>query len=127
MSEMNRLSTASNPYQGEHKKVLCVCSAGLLRSPTTAVVLASDPFNFNTRAVGAVEEFALIPVDRVLLAWADEIVCMESAHAEVVNNKLKEYEFTREVIILGIPDNFEYRDEELMKLINSRYTERKGQ
>lgn len=31
MSLMNRLGNADNPYQDRYKRVLCVCSAGLLR------------------------------------------------------------------------------------------------
>ncbi len=76
----NRKRNSGNPYQGEFKRVLCVCSAGLLRSPTAAMVLSQDPFNFNTRAAGIVPNYALIPVDEVLLEWADEIVCMELEH-----------------------------------------------
>ena len=47
MSKMNRLANTQNKYQGKYKKVLCVCSAGLLRSPTAALVLSQEPFNFN--------------------------------------------------------------------------------
>ncbi len=77
MREMNRMHNAGNLHQGQYKKVLCVCSAGLLRSPTTAVVLSKEPYNFNTRAAGCVPDYALIKVDAVLIHWADEIVCME--------------------------------------------------
>ena len=63
MSTMNRLANTHNPYQGDFKKVLCVCSAGLLRSPSTAFVLSQDPFNFNTIAAGINEDYALIVVD----------------------------------------------------------------
>jgi predicted protein tyrosine phosphatase len=77
MSFMNRLGNCTNPYQGNTKKVLCVCSAGLLRSPTAAVVLSQEPFNYNTRAAGISTDYALVQVDDVLVTWADEIVCMD--------------------------------------------------
>lgn len=80
MSMLNRLANVNNPYQGSARRVLCVCSAGLLRSPTTAVVLANEPFNYNTRAAGTSDEFALVPVDQALLTWANEIVCMQLEH-----------------------------------------------
>ena len=67
MSLMNRLANTHNHYQGDAKRVLCVCSAGLLRSPTAAFVLSQEPFGFNTRAAGIAEDFALIVVDDVLL------------------------------------------------------------
>ena len=109
------MEVSKNPYQGEYKRVLCVCSAGVLRSATTAVVLAQEPFNYNTRSAG-VEFYALIPVTEVLLTWADEIVCMTKEH----ENKLKL--ITKKLIkCLDIPDSYEYRNEDLMKMIKENY------
>jgi len=115
---MNRLANSSNKYQGKYKRVLCVCSAGLLRSPTAALVLSQEPYNFNTRAAGLEPEFALIPVDRVLLEWADEIVTMTSDQAQGVRALLEE---EKPIVVLGIEDNFRYRDPELIKLIRESY------
>jgi len=118
---MNRMANARNPYQGMYKRVLCVCSAGLLRSPTAAFVLSQPPYNFNTRAAGISQDYALIPVDEVLLHWADRIVCMNEDHAVFINDSLETRGLTKEVVCLNIPDNFEYRNEELIELIKSRY------
>ena len=49
---MNRIANSTNPFQKDYKRVLCVCSAGLLRSPTAAYVLSQAPYNYNTRAAG---------------------------------------------------------------------------
>lgn len=114
MSMMNRKANCHNKYQGTAKRVLCVCSAGLLRSPTAAFVLQKE-FGFNTRAAGLTEEFALIPVDEVLLEWAEEVVVMENWMAE----KLKDFDGT--LICLNVPDNFERMDEELQQIILSKY------
>jgi predicted protein tyrosine phosphatase len=120
---MNRIHTAGNPYQGPFKRVLCVCSAGLLRSPTAALVLSQEPFNFNTRAAGC-KDYALVQVDRVLIHWADEIVVMEPSHAHTLEFDHPEIvTLGKKVKVLRIPDNFEYRDPELMKLIAERYQE----
>ena len=123
---MNRLNNCTNPYQGDFKKVLCVCSAGLLRSPTAAWVLSQEPYNFNTRAAGATEDFALVPVDEVLLTWADEVVTMGPEQAETINTLLKILGLydPPKVISLDIPDNFRYRDPQLVELIKQRYDER---
>jgi len=121
MSFMNRLANSSNPFQGTTKKVLCVCSAGLLRSPTTAVVLSQEPYNFNTRAAGLTTEFALIPVDNVLLQWADEIVCMDQYQKSVLEEKLTKLSIQTPVVCLDIPDSFAYRDPTLVKLIKENY------
>ena len=59
MSTFNKLANTRNPYQGTSKRVLCVCSAGLLRSPTIAWILSNPPFNFNTRAAGVSLEYVL--------------------------------------------------------------------
>ena len=118
--QMNRLANAHNIYQGQYKRVLCVCSAGLLRSPTAAWVLSQDPYNFNTRAAGLTKEFALIPVDRVLLHWADEVVCMSAEQAVQVRDMLEE---DKPIVVLEIPDIYGYRDPELVEAIRTKYDE----
>jgi predicted protein tyrosine phosphatase len=114
MSTMNRMANSKNEFQGEDKRVLCVCSAGLLRSPTAAFVLQKE-FGFNTRAAGLSKEYALIPVDDVLLHWADEVVVMETWMAHELAN------FDGALICLNIPDNYERMDPELQNLILSTY------
>lgn len=128
---MNRKHLAGNPFQGTTKKVLCVCSAGLLRSPTTAVVLAGDPWNYNTRAAG-IYDSALIPVDEVLIHWADEIVCMEQYHADyllsafgtdlIMDPQVQGAANLPPILTLGIPDNYEYRNPQLINLIKEAYS-----
>lgn len=112
MTDHNRKWNSKNPYQGKYKRVLCVCSAGLLRSPTVAWVLSNEPYNFNTRAAGLDVGHALIPVDDVLLEWADEIVCMDEYQQEVLKGRT-----SKPVHNLKIGDNFEYRDKGLVKII----------
>lgn len=128
MDDMNRIWNAANPNQGAFKKVLCVCSAGLLRSPTTALVLSQAPYNYNTRAAGIDTGHALIPVDDVLLIWADEIVCMNSEQKtrlnEMMLDKPKSYGMPKPIVCLHIPDSYEYRDPKLIKLIKANYPAR---
>lgn len=121
MSFMNRLGNCTNPYQGEYKRVLCVCSAGLLRSPTAAFVLSQEPYNYNTRAAGATKEYALVVVDDVLITWADEIVCMNEGQQKQLMSMVKDKKLKTLVINLDIPDSFAYRDPELIKLIKEKY------
>lgn len=121
---MNRLGNITNRFQqiDKHRRVVCVCSAGLLRSPTAALVLSQEPWNFNTRAVGLVPQFALVPLDEVLLEWADEFVCMTEEQAAEVSGRLEAIRVTTPVTCLNIPDNFGYRDPVLMDLIRERYS-----
>ena len=116
----NRLHNCKNPYQGQYKKVLCVCSAGLLRSPTTALVLSQDPYNYNTRACG-VHDYALVMIDDVLVVWADEIVVVEESIGDLVKPYLERLKLNTPIKCLNIPDNFEYRDEDLITKIKESY------
>jgi len=124
MTLRNRLNTAFNRYQGKHRKVLTVCSAGILRSPTAAHLLASDPFNFNTRSAGVSDEYAFIPACQVMLEWADDIICMEDWHAAQIKARLEDIGLgAKDVKVLGIPDNFEYRDPKLVELMMIKFKE----
>lgn len=120
--DYNRLSVIENPYQGRFKRVLCVCSGGVLRSPTTAWILSNDPWNYNTRSAGT-EDYALIAVDEALLLWAEEIVCMEERHAIKVRALIKEYGIheDKSLHVLKIPDNFQYRNARLIEHITKAY------
>lgn len=113
---MNRLANSKNEFQGSFKKVLCVCSAGLLRSPTAALVLSQPPFGFNTRAAGISDDFALIVVDQILVHWADEIVCMTKDQAELLKRVTE-----KPIVCLNIEDSFAYRDPELIKRVADAY------
>ena len=113
----------SNSYQGDYKRVLTVCSANMLRSPTMAHVLSAEPYNFNTRSAG-IAGFALIPVTEDLLMWADEVVCADTEHALYIRDKMIEYMLDKPIIDLNIPDIYEYRNPELIELIKERYGQR---
>lgn len=117
-NDMNRKWNSKNEFQMKYKRVLCVCSAGLLRSPTTAWVLSNEPYNFNTRAAGFDVGHALIPVDDVLIEWADEIVCMDEYQQKRLQEKT-----TKPVHNLKVGDNFEYRDKGLVTIIKIRAKE----
>lgn len=108
-------------FQGKFKHVLCVCTANMLRSPTAALVLSQDPFNYNTRSAG-VWDGALIKITPQLLTWADEIVTMEPEHTAAVRSMMNGMVPTMPIIELGIPDDYEYRDPALMKMITLRYS-----
>lgn len=122
MIRQNALWNCKNPHQGNYKRVLTVCSAGLLRSPTIAWVL-SNKTDFNCRSAG-VHDYALVQVDDVLIKWADLIICAEEAIESIILNKYKDQLEHRTVINLDIPDNFSYRDPKLIKIIEEKLKER---
>ena len=122
MHDMNRLATAVNPYQGPFKKVLFVCSAGILRSPTAAHLFSSPPWNMNTRACGAEPSFALIPISEALVHWADEIVCMTQAHRTAIDEFIMRHP-EKKAHVWNIPDDYAYRDERLVEILEDKGNE----
>jgi len=118
----NSKSPYDNPYQGSDKKVLFVCSAGILRSATAARIYAKK---YNTRAAGSAS-YALIPVSHELLLWADEVVFVnrENFLATKINYDLDEIKNRGTVItVLDIPDDYEHMDPDLIKHFEKQYEE----
>jgi predicted protein tyrosine phosphatase len=100
--------------------VLCVCSAGLLRSPTVAWVLSQPPYNCNVRIAGVRPEYALVPVDEVLINWAEDIVAVNKFEAQTVRDIINKYRHALcdpKVWELQLPDQFEFRDPTLVGMI----------
>lgn len=132
VSFRNRTMVAKNDCQGNFKKVLCVCSAGVLRSPTLAEVLSQPPYNFNTRAVGSATEFALIPIDPVHVIWADDIIVFsDDAFASVLNiieslNEGSSVPFHRKITLFNVPDYYNFRDPELVSILKQKCEELYG-
>ena len=130
-SPMNALHNVTNPYQGKDKRVLCLCSAGILRSARLAQILQQD-YNCNTRSAG-VADYALIPVSTALLEWADEIVCVEQEIEMqlmndiqlLVNQGLWVEEdidgIRQKTITLDIPDIFDRMNPTLQRIIIEQY------
>ena len=116
----NAIWNCKNPHQGKDKKILCLCSAGLLRSPTIAKVLARLD-GFNPRSAG-VNDYALIPVDEVLIHWADIIICAHEEHRQMLITKQLITE-DDPVVVLNIPDKYAYNDPELIKIIEQKLQE----
>lgn len=112
MIRRNAMHNCTNPNQGKSKKILCVCSAGLLRSPTLAGELYKR--GFNTRAAG-VHDYALVQVDEVLIKWADVIIFVSAGLRYALEGLVTE---GKQMIELNIPDMYEYRHPELVKIIN---------
>lgn len=110
----------NNPYQGTDKKVLFVCTMGILRSATAARMYAKK---YNTRAAGTHPE-ALILLTEMLIQWADEIVFVNSKNykqawdmypKELFRNNKTTY------TVLNIPDDYEHGHPEMIKAFEEQY------
>jgi predicted protein tyrosine phosphatase len=117
-AKRNQLANVTNQYQGTVKKVLCVCSAGLLRSPTIASFLNKE-YGYNTRAVGVGVEYALIPISDALVYWADLIVCAEKSHERYIRDNLPN-DSLPPIISLDIEDDYGYNQPELVDQIRNK-------
>lgn len=114
-----------NPYQGTDKKVVFVCSMGILRSATGARIYAHK---YNTRTAGSWHD-ALIHLSENLIVWADEIVFVNQENYE---HALHEYEDDEALVmtikdkakVLDIPDNYEHMHPELIKAFEEQYERR---
>lgn len=110
-----------NPYQGKDKKVVFVCSMGILRSATAARIYGHK---YNTRSAGTWDD-ALIQLDHKLMHWADEIVFVNRHNYEQV----KEYYLEEHIDIdeefnikvLAIPDSHLHMDPELIQAFVEQY------
>jgi predicted protein tyrosine phosphatase len=133
MGRHNQLATVHNKYQQPHKykRVLFLCSAGLLRSATAAHIFSGEPYNWNTRTAGVSVEYALNPVTEALLEWADKVYCMEKEHfkdleyifedvlADLLGRKGNDF-----IEVLNIDDIYEYRNPELIRLLKEKIQEK---
>lgn len=109
-----------NKYQGSDQRLLFVCSAGLLRSPTAAVVAARR--GFNTRSCGSAG-YALINLSANLLEWADKIIFVNNLNLFEAKQTFGIDEYYIELlkkksVVWTIEDDFEYMNPTLVKIIN---------
>ncbi len=116
-----------NPYQGTDKKVLFVCTMGILRSATGARMYAHK---YNTRAVGSNHD-ALIRINPDLIMWADQIVFVNKANYMQTQDWLKSGRrdgladmLDDKAVVLNIPDCHEHMAPELQAAFEEQYETR---
>ena len=119
----NQLYNIHNESQGNIKKVLCVCSAGLLRSATLQNTLIRE-YGYNCRNCGTEESYALIPISEALLLWADEIVFVNKSNYRSVALDLEEMKIPEDkIFVLSIPDIYNFNDPKLVEICKQQYKE----
>ena len=109
----------SNACQGSYHRALFVCSAGMLRSATAAVV--GNSLGMNTRACGS-ESYALIPLTANLILWADTIYFVNEYNYYGSLQQFMEYptldaEIRRKAVVWDIEDIYDYRDPKLVQIL----------
>ena len=100
------------------KHLLFVCSQNRLRSPTAENVFSQWP---GVEALSAgLNNDATTPVTPELLEWAHIVVVMEKAHRNKLTKKFNNHLKGKKVIVLDIPDEYEYMQPELIQLLKAK-------
>ena len=99
-------------------KVLFVCTANKLRSPTAEDVFRAYP-GIEAVSAGTSPE-APRPLTKELVASADLIVAMENHHRERIRKKYKQRPADNRIVTLHIPDEYERGDPELIALLKEK-------
>jgi predicted protein tyrosine phosphatase len=100
------------------KHILFLCSQNKLRSPTAEAIF-SDIYGFEVRSAGLNND-AEVPLSSELVQWADYIFVMEKQHRNKLQKKYRKHLHKQRVICLDIPDEYEFMDEGLMRLLKQR-------
>ena len=100
------------------KKLLFVCSQNRLRSPTAERVFASR-VNLEVASAG-LNNGADIPLSIELIEWADIIFVMEKIHRSKLSKRFKLHLKNKRLVCLDIPDEYEYMEPELVKMLEQR-------
>ena len=103
------------------EQLLFVCSRNQWRSPTAAA-LFKDNDRYVARSAGT-SASARIKITAGVINWADEIFVMEKRHLAIIERKYPSEINGKSLIVLGIPDDYEYLDPELIEILRSRLSE----
>ena len=98
--------------------ILFVCSQNRLRSPTAEQVFADHP-GVETASAGTNHD-AENPLTSELVRWADIIFVMEKAHRNKLQRRYRAALKDARVICLDIPDDYEFMDEALVRILKAR-------
>lgn len=102
------------------KRVLFICSQNRLRSPTAEQVFSTRPgIECSSAGLNADAEN---PVTPELLEWAEIIFVMEKAHRNRLSKKFKRHLGNKRIICLDIPDEYDYMDPTLVRLLKAKVT-----
>ncbi len=99
------------------KRVLFVCEGNLHRSPTAERLYSATP-GIDARSAG-LSNLARVQVTDDLVAWAD-VVVMERRLLRLLTRRFPAAVDGKEVVALGVPDNFQRDQPELVALLTER-------
>ena len=98
--------------------LLFICSRNQWRSPTAEVVYKNRPY-ISAKSAGT-EPSARIKLTAKMIAWADFIFVMEKKHKQKMQERFNAELIHKEIIVLDIPDEYKFMDEELIEDIQTK-------
>ena len=96
-------------------KTLFVCAKNQWRSPTAANIYRNDP-RLDVRSAGLSIKSPTV-ISAKLLEWAELVVVMENKHAARIRDLFRSHTDLPEIVSLEIPDDYEFMDPELIRLL----------
>jgi predicted protein tyrosine phosphatase len=100
------------------KRALFICTQNRLRSPTAEHMFSTWP-GVETDSAGLGVD-AEVPLSPEQIEWANIIFVMEKKHRTQLAAKFRRHLNGKRVICLDIPDDYEYMQPELIKLLESK-------
>jgi predicted protein tyrosine phosphatase len=100
------------------KNLLFLCSRNKLRSPTAEAIFANHPALAVDSA--GLSSDAEVPASLEQIEWADLILVMEPVHRRRLNQKFGRALAGKQVVVLDIPDRFEFMEPALVELLRQR-------
>jgi predicted protein tyrosine phosphatase len=100
--------------------ILFVCSMNKWRSRTAETIFRNNQ-KHHIKSAGT-DNDARIKITEKLIDWADLIFVMEKRHRERLHEKFRSVTDDKEIIILDIPDDYQYMDPELIEILEISVT-----
>lgn len=96
--------------------LLFICSRNQWRSPTAEQIFNSQYHRAKSAGTAA---SARIKVTQKLIGWADLIFVMEKKHRHILLEKFSGIINEKKIIVLEIPDEYQFMDEELIAMLEA--------
>jgi predicted protein tyrosine phosphatase len=99
-------------------KVLFICGANKLRSPTAEHVFSVRE-GIEVSSAGLRND-ATNPVTPELLEWAETIFVMEQSHRRKLSDRFQRHLGGKRIICLEIPDEYDYMEPRLVEILEKK-------
>ena len=100
------------------KRFLFVCSQNKLRSPTAEQIFSTRT-DIEVSSAGTNND-AENTIDAEQVEWADVIVVMEKHHRNKLQKRFYSALKSKRLVVLEIPDEYEFMDDGLIKLLKAK-------